>query len=322
MVRTQLCARLGIEVPVIQAGMGPFTAAELVAAVCNAGGLGSLGAASRSVEDLERQLARIRALTERPFAVNHLVPSLNEEAFALTLQARPAVISLALGDPGPLVERAHAVGSLVMQQVHTVQQARRAAEAGVDVLVAQGGEAGGFGGVVGALTLVPQVVEAVHPLPVVAAGGIADGRGLAAALMLGAQGINIGTRFLASVEAPIPESWKQAILAAQSEDAVKVDVWNDIIPLPGTAGYGTVPRALRTPFIEQWQARREEARSQAERLQEEVVAALQAGRLAELVPFAGQTAGAIADVLPAAEIVRRLVADAKEALGRAASLAR
>lgn len=320
MLRTPLCDLLGIEFPVIQAGMGLFTVAELVAAVCNAGGLGSLGASQRPVDDLRRQLALTRTLTDRPFAVNHLVPTLNEEAFALTLEAQPPIISLALGDPGDLVKRAHDVGILVIQQVHTVKHARQAAEREVDVIIAQGGEAGGFGGMVAALALLPQVVDAVRPIPVVAAGGIADGRGLAAALVLGAQGVNIGTRFLASVEAPISAGWKQAILAAESEDVVKVEVWNDIIPLPGGGGYGTVPRALRTPFIEEWQQRRNDAKQEAERLQSEVITALQQGRFHEIVPFAGQTAGLIREILPAGEIVRRIVTEAEEALKRATQL--
>ena len=213
--------------------MSLFTSAELVAAVSNAGALGSLGCDLRSVEDLTQQLSRIRQLTSRPFAVNHLLLTLNQDAFALTLHARPPVISLAGGDPGDLVKRAHDEGSLVVHQVHTVPQARQAAERGVDVIIAQGTEAGGHGGTVGALALIPQVVDAVSPIPVVAAGGIADGRGLAAALVLGAQGINVGTRFLASVEAPVGQGWKQAILEAASEDAVKFDAWNDISPSPG-----------------------------------------------------------------------------------------
>lgn len=114
--------------------------------------------------------------------------------------------------PGDLVQRAHEVGSLVLQQVTTVQQARQAAERGVDVIIAQGGEAGGYGGTIATFTPLPQVVDAVHPLPVVAAGGIADGRGLAAALVLGAAGVNVGTRFLASVEATIPLGWKHRIV--------------------------------------------------------------------------------------------------------------
>src|SRR6266567_1172154 len=294
MLSTQLCDLLQIEFPVIQAGMGPFTGAQLVAAVSSAGGLGSLGASQRPGADLERQLALIRRLTDRPFAVNHLVPTLNQEAFALTLTAKPSIISLALGEPGDLVKRAHDVGILVMQQVHTVKQARQAAEREVDVIIAQGSEA----------------------------GGIADGRGLAAALVLGAQGINVGTRFLATREAPISEGWKQAILAAESEDAVKVEVWNDMFPLPGGGGYGTVPRALRTPFIEEWQQRRDDARREAERLQGEVNAALQQGRLHETVPFSGQTTGLIRDILPAGDIVRSIVAQAEEALKRASQLLR
>ncbi|MBI3325685.1 MAG: nitronate monooxygenase [Nitrospinae bacterium] len=221
MLRTHLCDLLGIEFPIIQAGMSRFTSAELVAAVSNAGGLGSLGCDLRPVADLTKQLALTRELTSRPFAVNHLLLTLNEEAFSLTLQARPPIISLAGGDPGDLVKRAHDVGIRVMQQVHTVQQARQAAERGVDVMIAQGGEAGGHGGTVATFALLPQVVDAVSPIPVVAAGGIADGRGLAAALVLGAQGINIGTRFLASVEAPISQGWKKCIVEANSEDAVK-----------------------------------------------------------------------------------------------------
>ncbi|MBI1744503.1 nitronate monooxygenase [Candidatus Acetothermia bacterium] len=318
MLRTLMCDLLDIESPVIQAGMGAFTSAELVAAVSNAGGLGSLGASQRTAEDLQKQLAQLRKLTRRSFAVNHLVTTLDEEAFALTLKAQPRVISLALGDPGLLVKRAHDAGIQVMQQVHTVAQARQAAERGVDVIIAQGSEAGGFGGMaVTALALIPQVVDTVSPIPVVAAGGIADGRGLAAALLLGAQGINIGTRFLASVETPIHPQWKQMILESDSEDTVKVEVWNDIMPTPGRGGYGTVPRSLRTSFIDEWQQHREKAVREAERLQNEIMAARQQGKIHELAPFAGQTVGLIHEILPAGEIVRRLVAEAEEVLRRA-----
>jgi nitronate monooxygenase/enoyl-[acyl-carrier protein] reductase II len=265
-------------------------------------------------------LSRIRELTSQPFAVNHLLLTLNKDAFSVTLQAKPRVISLAGDDPGDLVKRAHDVGSLVMHQVHTVQQARQAAERGVDIIVAQGAEAGGHGGTVAALALIPQVVDAVSPIPVVAAGGIADGRGLAAALMLGAQGINVGTRFLASVEAPISQGWKQAILEAASEDAVKFDAWNDISPPAGSGGYGTVVRAIRTPFIDQWQRRRDEAKQDAERLRGEVLAAVREGRLHELMPVAGQSAGLIRDILPAGQIVRRIVDEAQTCLTRSAQL--
>jgi enoyl-[acyl-carrier protein] reductase II len=318
-LHTQVCELLGIEFPVIQAGMGLCTTAELVAAVSNAGGLGSLGAGMWSPEDLRKQLAWTHELTQRPFAVNYGVPMLNEEAFALTLAAKPSLISFALSEPGDFVKRAHDAGSLVMHQVTTVQQARQAAERSVDVIVAQGSEAGAFGGTVAGLPLIPQVVDAVSPIPVVAAGGIADGRGLAAALVLGAQGINIGTRFLASTEAPISTGWKQAILAAESEDAIQVEVWNDFLASVSGA-YGTVPRALSSPFIEAWRHRRDDAKREAERLRGEVMAAIRQGRLGDLLPCAGQTVGMIREILPAAEIVRRIVVEAEEALKRATSL--
>lgn len=204
-----------------------------------------------------------------------------------------------------------------MHQVHSAQQAEQAAARGVDVIVAQGGEAGGFGGSISTLSLVPQVIDAVAPIPVVAAGGIADGRGLAAALVLGAQGINIGTRFLASTEAGIPPAWQQAILAARAEDAVKVEFAPALFPPTGPGGYNTLPRVLRTPFVDHWHAHRAELEQAAPRLGAELLAAVREGRGHELVPFTGQTARAIHDILPAAEIVRRLVAEAEAALERA-----
>jgi len=184
----------------------------------------------------------------------------------------------------------------------------------VDVIIAQGGEAGGYGGPVAALALIPQVVDAVHPVPVVAAGGIADGRGLAAALMLGAMGVNVGTRFVASNEAQISPVWKQMIIDASAEDAVRVEVLNDIMPLPGSGGYGTVLRALRTPFIDRWQDRRDEAKREAERLRGEVLPVFTQGRVHGLFPAAGQSAGLVREILPAGEIVRRFVAEALQAL--------
>jgi len=142
----------------------------------------------------------------------------------------------------------------------------KAAEHGVDVVIAQGTEAGGYGGTISTMALVPQVVDAVSSVPVVAAGGIYDGRGIAAALMLGAVGVNIGTRFPASREAPIDDDWKQAIIEARSEDAVKAEVLNDIIPVPGTVGHGTVGRTLRTPFLDEWRMKRDEVRRNGARL--------------------------------------------------------
>lgn len=319
-LHTRLCDVLGIEFPIIQAGMGMGSSAELAIAVSNAGGLGSLGCWRRSPEDFAGQLAIIRNKTSRPFAINHLVPELNEEIFGMTLAAKPAVISFALGDPGDLVRQAHDAGSLVVHQVTTVLQARQAVERGVDVIIAQGNEAGGYGGSVAALALIPQVVDAVHPVPVVAAGGIADGRGLAAALVLGAVGVNVGTRFVASEEAQISPVWKRMVVDAAAEDAVSVDILNDIIPMPGGHGYGTVLRALRTPFIDTWKGRGEEAKREADRLRPEVLSVFTQGRVHELFPAAGQSAGLIHEILPAGEIVRRIVDEARQALERSRAL--
>jgi nitronate monooxygenase/enoyl-[acyl-carrier protein] reductase II len=318
-VRTPLCELLAIDAPVIQASIGPWTSAELSAAVCEAGGLGSLGTALRSADQVRADMARMRELTDRPFAVNHTVRPFDEAAFAAALEEPPAVVSLAIGRSAELVDRVHAAGALFMQQVHTVEQAREAADLGADVIIAQGGEAGGFGGFVSTMALVPQVVDAVSPVPVVAAGGIADGRGLAAALALGAQGVNIGTRFLACEETAIGEAWKRAIVDADSEDAVKVEFADAVFPPATPGGYATLPRTLRTSFVDEWNARPDDARREGARLGAELIAAARAGRADELVPFAGQTAGMIHDVLPAAEIVAGMVREAERALGPAAA---
>ena len=319
MLKTPLCDVLGIDVPIILAPMGSCTSAELAAAVSNEGGLGGIGSLFRTTAAIKRDIDVVKTLTNRHFAVNHIPQMLDREAFEHTLQARPAVISFALGDPGDLVQQAHDAGAHVMLQVTTVAQARQAAERGVDVIIAQGWESGGYCGDVSTMALVPQVVDAVSPIPVVAAGGIFDGRGIAAALMLGAAGVNIGTRFIASQESPASNTWKQAIVGAKSEDSFKAEVLNDITPLPGTAGFGTVLRSLHTPFLDEWSAKREEARRESESLKRQVFITHQAGRQHDTLLTAGQTAGGIGEVLPVAEIMRRLVAETEAALARRAA---
>lgn len=320
MLKTPLCELFGIEVPIILAPMGTCTSAELAAAVSNAGGLGGIGSLFRTTAAIKRDIDTLKKLTNRHFAINHIPQTLDADAFRYTLEARPAVISFALGDPGDLVRQAHDVGSLVMLQVTTVAQATEAAERGVDVIIAQGGEAGGYCGDVSTMALVPQVVDAVSPIPVVAAGGIFDGRGIAAALMLGASGVNLGTRFIATQEAPAPYTWKQAIIAAKSEDAIKVEVLNDISPLPGSAGFGTVLRSLRTDFLDKWSGKRDEARHERDRLRNEIVSTTQAGRPDATLLTAGQTAGGIKDIPPVADIMRRLVAETEVAFSQRANL--
>lgn len=330
MIRTALCELLGIEHPIIQAGMGPFAPANLAAAVSNAGGLGSIGTFGldpinlvRPAEDLERQFSSVRELTDRPFAINFVVPYFEERVeerralFNRGLKIHPKLVSFALGDPGDLIERAHDAGALVMVQVTTVRQAEDVAARGVDVIVAQGGESGGYGGSVATMALVPQVVDVVRPIPVVAAGGIFDGRGLAAALVLGAVGANVGTRFLASREATISDGYKQAILEAASQDAIKFDALNDLLPSPGTKGYGTVLRSIKTAFIAELQAQQGLARQDSQGLLDVLKTAIQAGNVHEVMPTAGQSAGGIHEVLPAAEIVARMISEAETALAGA-----
>jgi len=311
-MQTDLTRLLGIDAPIVQGSFGPWTSVALSAAVSEAGGLGSIGTALVDPARVAAMIADMRERTHRPFAVNHTWRPLSEDAFRVTLDARPAVISLALGGPGDLPARAHDAGVRFMAQVHTVEQAVRAAEAGADIVIAQGAEAGGFGGEVSTMALVPGVVDAIAPVPVLAAGGIADGRGLAAALALGAQGVNIGTRFLAAVEAEIPDGYKEAIVAAASPDAVRVAFADAVFPpASGPDPYRTRPRALRTEFVDRYNA---EPPADGRAVSRELIAAMRDGRGHELVPFGGQTAGLIDRVLPAREIVDTMVRDAADRL--------
>lgn len=323
MLHTPVCELLRIDHPIVQAGMGPFGSdAVLASAVSNAGALGTLGGAARSLDDLRGQLRALKDATDRPFAVNFTQPWLQQqpEAFDAVLEIGVPVVSLALGDPGILPRRAHDAGALFIQQVHTVEQAQLVAEREVDVVIAQGTEAGGFGGTVSLSVLVPQVVDAVGPIPVLAAGGIADGRGLAAALVLGAQGANIGTRFLASAEASISAAWKERIVSAGSTSTVKATVWDAIFPKPANGAFDVVPRALETGFIDRWQADLPAATAQMSQLQDEMMAGIRAGRMEQFVPFTGQSVGLITRIEPAADIVQRLIADAAAALAAASAV--
>jgi enoyl-[acyl-carrier protein] reductase II len=319
-VRSPLCDLVGIDVPIIQAGMSIYTSPALAGAVSRAGALGSLGAWNRPVDQLRRELAELRDLTDRPFAVNHVVPDLDADAFAATLAAPPAVVSFALDDAGDLIRRVHDAGTLVMQQVTTVQQAQHAAEQGVDIIVAQGGESGGYGGAVSTMSLVPQVVDAVRPVPVVAAGGIADGRGIAAALMLGAAGVNLGSRFLATAESPVGERWKKSLLTYASEEWVQSDVMNSLSPNPGTVGYGTRVRLLRTEYIRRWEDRAAEVEADPAPALAELVDAAAAGDQEQLIVVGGQSAGLIKHIDPAAAVIRDLVTETRAALAAGAAL--
>jgi len=308
-LRTPLCGLLGIETPIIGAPFGPWDQVDLAAALCEAGALGSLGTGLRTVPELQAQWRRLRELTDRPFAVNHTNRPFDETAFAATVEAAPRAISFHMTVPADLIDRAHDAGILWIQQVVDRREAEEAVGAGADVIIAQGGEAGGHCGSVSTMVLVPQVVDVAGDIPVVAAGGIADGRGLAAALALGAQGVSMGTRFLASAELGIADEWKRRIVEADALDAVKVVNSERVLPPYSRPGSTVEPRALSTPLIEQLREHPDSVDPSATgpRLREAVLA----GRGDEYLPFAGQSAGLIDEVLPAGEIVRRVVAEAE-----------
>jgi NAD(P)H-dependent flavin oxidoreductase YrpB (nitropropane dioxygenase family) len=199
--------------------------------------------------------------------------------------------------------------------VSTVHEAARAAEAGADVLVAQGTEGGGHVGVMGSLVLVPQVVRAVAPLPVLAAGGIADGAGLAAAIMLGAEGVLLGTRLLATPEAPLPQPFKEAICASDGHDTLLSEL-PDVIS--GNVWPGAFARVLRTPFVQEWLGREGEVRARRSELRERLARARESGNVSESAPLVGQDAGLIESIEPAADVVRRIVEEAERLLVRRA----
>jgi enoyl-[acyl-carrier protein] reductase II len=313
-LRTPLCGLLRIDAPIIGAPFGPWEQVDLAAALCGAGALGSLGTGLRTVDELRAQWRRLRELTDRPFAINHTNRPFDEAAFDATLEAAPAAISFHMVVPADLIARAHDAGSLWIQQVVDLREAEESVAAGADVIVAQGGEAGGHCGGVATMVLVPQVVDVAGDTPVVAAGGIADGRGLAAALMLGAQGVCMGTRFVASAELGVAEEWKRRVVEADALDAVKVVNSERVMP-PYTRPRSAVePRALSTPLIEQLREHPEwlDPAKTGARIRDSLLA----GRGDEYLPFAGQSAGLIHEVLPAAEIVRRVVAEAEAALER------
>jgi NAD(P)H-dependent flavin oxidoreductase YrpB (nitropropane dioxygenase family) len=248
-MRTALCDRLGITVPIVLAPMGGVVGPGLAAEVSNAGGLGTIPLWRADDETLRRQVREIRALTSKPFAVNLNLDFPQEERLKACLEEGVPIISFFWGDPAELVARAKTGGAIVMQTVSTAKEAQAAVRNGVDVVVAQGWEAGGHvRGLVATMALVPAVVDAVAPTPVVAAGGIADGRGLAAALTLGASGVWIGTRFLASAEATIHSHYRERLLNATEGDTVYLENLFDIT-------WPNAPhRLLRNTTVIEWEA--------------------------------------------------------------------
>ena len=314
-----LCDLLGIDIPIVLAPFGPWDQVELAAAVSNAGGLGSLGTAVRSAQELQAQWQRLARLTDRPYAVNHTGRPLNDEAFDATLDLQPPAISFHMGLSPELISRAHDRGILWIQTVGDVDAAEVALEAGADILVAQGGEAGGNAGSISTLVLVPAVVDLAGDVPVVAAGGIGDGRGIAAALSLGAQGAWLGTRFLATPEMTVHPIWKQRVVASHARDAVKVPHAERVLPPFNVPQVGApfTPRALRTPLIDALE--RDPEQVDPAKVGPSLVQELRSGGGHDYMPFTGQSTELVHDIVPAAELVARLWDECRTALADGAS---
>ena len=313
MIHTRICDLLDIVHPIVLGGMGTATTAPLVAAVSNAGGFGTLGTSAFNASRLESEVAAIHERTDKPFGINHLLFQIQEDMFAVTLRARPAVAAFAWArkdqNLSDYFQRAHDVGCKVMYMAGEVPEALRAAEAGADVLVAQGTEAGGHVLWMGSLPLVPMMVKAVAPRPVLSAGGIADGRGLAAALALGADGVLLGTRFMATPEAPIHGNFKQAIVKSDGHDTLLTEI-------PDIAGErvwpGAMSRAQRNRFIERWAGREWALRQNASEVARQLVLARAAGDVDNASLSFGQDAGLIDSIKSVRVIVEDIVAEAEE----------
>ena len=324
MIRTRICDLLGIPHPIVLGGMGNATTAPLVAAVSNAGGFGTLGTSAFDASTLDHEIASIHERTDKPFGINHLLFQIKEDMYAVTLRARPTLVAFAWARKDQnlrdYVQRAHDAGCKVMHMAGEVQEGLRAAEAEADVIVAQGTEAGGHVGWMSSLPLVPMMVKAVAPLPVLAAGGIADGHGLAAALALGAEGVLLGTRFMATPEAPIHGNFKQVIVKSDGHDTVLTEI-PDLVSQ--RVWPGAMSRAQRNRFIERWAGREWAIRQNASTLGKELAAARAVGDIDNASLSFGQDAGLIASIKTVHDVVRDIVAEAEQIIsGRLTSLIR
>jgi len=329
-LKTPLCDALGIDHPIFSVGFGPSAGPQLAAAVSGAGACGSLGSGGSSASRIRGQIHAVRALTSKPFGVNVVLHINREGVVEACLDEGVPLLVLFWGDPKPWIGDAHRSGARVFVQVGSVDEAKAAADAGADAIIAQGYEAGGHvRGRTALTTLVPTVVEAVQPLPVIASGGIATGRGVVAALSLGAQGVHMGTRFVASEEADIAPAYKKRVVEARAEDLVFCeDLFNQ--------GWENAPhRVLRNRLVEEWEAagrpasgRRPgegsvigtvargaaKARVDVARYASMMLTADFEGDVEYGPLWAGESSSLVHDIRPAAEIVRALVREAEEAI--------
>jgi len=314
-LRTRICDLLGVEIPILNAPMGGGDApAELAAAVSEAGGLGLIGGTTKDGAPwLIDQIRRAQDLTEHPFGVgliSHFPGAAELQAVALDEGVR--IVAHSFADPAPFMTAARDAGAQVLCQVRTVEGARRAAAAGVDVVTAQGTEAGGHTGRVSTLPLVPAVVDAVAPVPVVAAGGIADGRGIAAALMLGAEGVWLGTRFVATLESGVFAAYRDRVVAASADDTVLTDVFDIVLGRPWPDGVSG--RAVTNPFSERWHGREDALRAWTEEHGEEYLEPGPESEVDDLPIWAGEGASLVTRINSAGDVMAQLVAEATDVL--------
>jgi nitronate monooxygenase len=314
-ISTSLTESLGIQHPILSAPMDLIAGARLAAAVSNAGGFGILGGGYGDKAWLEQETAELkqRASGSSAFGVGFITWSLAKqpELLDIALDAKPRAIMLSFGDPKPFAARIKAAGARLICQVQTEDMARAALDAGADVLIAQGTEAGGHGASRTTIDIVPAIVDlAAGHVPVVAAGGIGDGRGLAAMLMLGASGVLLGTRFYASQECEGAEEAKQRICAATSGSTVRGIVFdlsrNNVWPAPFTG------RCLVNDHSRRWSGREVELLQNVTAVAADYAAAKAAGNFDVAAVIAGEAVGLIHDIPPAAEIVERIASEADQ----------
>jgi len=318
-IDTALTRLLGIQHPILLAPMGSAAGGKLAAAVTNAGGLGMLGSGYADEKAIRREL--VEAGNAR-VGIGFILWALDKNPAALdvALDAKPAAVMLSFGDPTPYTPRIKAAGSLIICQVQTLEQAKQAAVSGADVIIAQGRDAGGHSGMTrGTIGLVPAVVDAVGSIPVVAAGGIADGRGLAAALALGASGVSMGTRFTATVESLWDQAMKDRAVASGGDQTAQTRVF-DIVR--GAAWPAIYPgRALRNDFFAQWHGK-EEALEAGQKQAEAGYLASGANDFSQRVVWAGESVDLVRDIPTARDVIERTVEEAASVLRSRAALVR
>lgn len=315
---TPVTTLFGIRYPIMLAPMGNVAGAALAMAVSQAGGLGLVGGGYADREWVEQELA-VADLSKVGIGFITWALRGREDVLEHALSRKPRAVFLSFGNPAPYVSIIRAAGSKLICQVQTVEDARRAAELGADAIVAQGTEAGGHGASRATLPLVPAVVDAVAPIPVLAAGGIADGRGIAAALMLGAQGAVVGTRFIATPESLSHPNAKARVVEGRGDETLRTRVFDMVRGKDWPHSF--TGRALRNEFTARWHGREDALARTLDAEMTRYAHAAAAGDIRTAVVFAGEGVDLIHGIAPAQAVMEALVAETLVALRKGARLA-